>query len=135
MSEDVQMAWKNPHQVAKIYHISNMDIFCHFMFCQNRRNDFCFFSTFHVDKNSMKSEEDSTSSNTQVDGLCICLHSDSKQKNIRELATVIINTKITPSRCTGSSHLMQISLLQFFKTITKILLIRFYGLFILLLRT
>ena len=93
-----------------------MDIFCHFKFCQNRKNVFCFFSTFHVDKNSMKSEEDSTSSNTQVDGLCICLHSDSKQKNIRELATVIINTKITPSRCTGSSHLMQISLLKNFFT-------------------
>ena len=41
---------------------------------------------------------------------------------------------------TGSSRLMQISLLRisilrFFKSITKILLMRFYGLFILLLRT
>ena len=41
---------------------------------------------------------------------------------------------------TGSSRLMRISLLRisllrFFKTITKIWLIRFYGLFILLLRT
>ena len=36
---------------------------------------------------------------------------------------------------TGSSCLMRISLLRFFKTITKIWLMRFYGLFILLLRT
>ena len=36
---------------------------------------------------------------------------------------------------TGSSCLMRISLLLFFKTITKIWLMRFYGLFILLLRT
>ena len=41
---------------------------------------------------------------------------------------------------TGSSRLMRISLLRisllrFFKTITKIWLMRFYGLFILLLRT
>ena len=41
---------------------------------------------------------------------------------------------------TGSSRLMQISLLRisllrFFKTITKIWLMRFYGLYILLLRT
>ena len=35
---------------------------------------------------------------------------------------------------TGSSRLMWISLLQFFKTITEIWLMRFYGLFILLLR-
>ena len=42
--------------------------------------------------------------------------------------------------CTGSSRLMgisspQISLLPLFKTITKIWVMRFYGLFILLLRT
>ena len=36
---------------------------------------------------------------------------------------------------TGDSRLMRISLLRFFKTITKIWLMRFYGLFILLLRT
>ena len=38
-------------------------------------------------------------------------------------------------QCTGSSRLLRISLLRFFKTITKIWLMRFYGLFILLLRT
>ena len=36
---------------------------------------------------------------------------------------------------TGGSRLMRISLLRFFKTITKIWLMPFYGLFILLLRT
>ena len=36
---------------------------------------------------------------------------------------------------TGSSRLMRISLLRFFKTITKIWLMRFFGLKILLLRT
>ena len=36
---------------------------------------------------------------------------------------------------TGSSCLMRISLLRFFKTITKIWLMRFYGLFILLMRS
>ena len=39
------------------------------------------------------------------------------------------------SNTTGSSRLMRISLLRFFKAITKIWLMRFYGLFILLLRT
>ena len=49
-------------------------------------------------------------------------------------------TYLGHKRHTGSSRLMQISLLRisllrFFKTITKIWLMRFYGLFILLLRT
>ena len=45
-----------------------------------------------------------------------------------------------PTHTTGGSRLMRISLLRisllrFFKTVTKIWLMRFYGLFILLLRT
>ena len=69
----------------------------------------------------------------------------------QELSWVMINLKsceilnaieILPRQkeSTGSSRLMRISLLRisllrFFKTITKIWLMRFYGLFILLLRT
>ena len=43
--------------------------------------------------------------------------------------------KFSIERNTGSSRLIWISLLRFSKTITKIWLMRFYGLFILLLRT
>ena len=41
----------------------------------------------------------------------------------------------TGSSCLMRISLLRISLLRFFKTITKIWLMRFYGLFILLLRT
>ena len=41
MFEDVHITEKHQLQVAKICHICNMDIFCHFKFCQNKRNVFC----------------------------------------------------------------------------------------------
>ena len=54
-------------------------------------------------------------------------------KSKSNLISDLIIHSIKPT--TGSSCLMRISLMRFFKTITKIWLMRFYGLFILLLRT
>ena len=54
-------------------------------------------------------------------------------KNFWEFEVTLSADKF--EKYTGSSCLMRISLLRFFKTITKIWLMRFYGLFILLLRT
>ena len=56
------------------------------------------------------------------------------------MAVLVVKFSAQRLNNTGSSRLMRISLLRisllrFFKTITKIWLMRFYGLFILLLRT
>ena len=58
----------------------------------------------------------------------------------KDIMYLVHHMSTTNPESTGSSRLMRISLLRFsllrfFKTITKIWLMRFYGLFILLLRT
>ena len=61
--------------------------------------------------------------------ICVCKTGDSK------MFCMIPNKVITGSSRLMRISLLRISLLRFFKTITKIWLMRFYGLFILLLRT
>ena len=59
--------------------------------------------------------------------------------NLRMTSLLLFNLYIfnlrTGSSCLMRISLLRISLLRFFKTITKIWLMRFYGLFILLVRT
>ena len=56
-------------------------------------------------------------------------------KDPQNLSFPFFFNKYTGSSCLMRISLLRISLLRFFKTITKIWLMRFYGLFILLLRT
>ena len=75
---------------------------------------------------------------TTEDTLIYCTHSEVFNKRAGRLCSVFSLKKVLVYlglQNTGSSRLMRISLLRFFKTITKIWLMRFYGLFILLLRT